>query len=553
VKIILAVLFTLMIFAVPQSFSDEIDVIIPQSFSDGIEILASSNTYSEANLEFTEVTIIPAPGSGIPGCEETSDGCFIPNTTTVEVGGVVTMTNADAAGMHTYTSGTVDGFAASPDEIFDSGVLQFEQSFELDTTDMEVGEYPYYCMLHVWMQGVLIVNNMGSMGTIIIQTDKPQYNEIEEIQITGTIHNITPDPLDTITLDILDHYNDNLIPTITDIPITNDTFSYNLITDDQAWREYKGTIQIQATLNNNTASTTFSYSDWPLLLSLESLYTAQNNLITFLQNQIDFLMDKIITLEMEEEHSLFCGNIESHYNLIMGTNQADTLYGTDGPDLFFGENGHDVMYGYGGGDCAFGDNGGDTFHGGDGDDGFYGGHGDNLFYGGAGNDTAYGSEGNNTCYDVEILNSCNITTPDPEPIVEDEPTSEQFPTIKNISMQPWKNMVPVGNDIILTIHETNAQTGLTLNGIATINYVDVTNTFKDNNDGTYTLKYTVSANDSYLEDNQSMPLSITLNDKYGTPFYTANSHWQSIAPGVATTEKPIISKITLSPWKGMVF
>ena len=36
-------------------------------------------------------------------------------TATVDVGGVVTMTNTDPTGVHTFTSGTVDGFAPSPD------------------------------------------------------------------------------------------------------------------------------------------------------------------------------------------------------------------------------------------------------------------------------------------------------------------------------------------------------------------------------------------------------------------------------------------------------
>ena len=50
-------------------------------------------------------------------------GCYTPVTATVEVGGVVTMTNTDPTGPHTYTSGTVDGFAPSPDGTFDTGVL----------------------------------------------------------------------------------------------------------------------------------------------------------------------------------------------------------------------------------------------------------------------------------------------------------------------------------------------------------------------------------------------------------------------------------------------
>lgn len=109
---------------------------------------------------FAEVTITtgPVPLSA-PGCEETNE-CYTPSTATVDVGEKVIMTNTDRVGIHTYTSGTVDGFAASPDGKFDSGMLQFEDSFEWSPDT--VGEYPYYCMLHVWMQGTIIVQEAAA-------------------------------------------------------------------------------------------------------------------------------------------------------------------------------------------------------------------------------------------------------------------------------------------------------------------------------------------------------------------------------------------------------
>ena len=96
-----------------------------------------------------------------PGCVDTEVGCYTPNTLTVKVGHIVTMTNVDS-GIHTFTSGTVDGFVPSPSDVFDSGILNPNDSFELDTTDMEAGDYPYYCTLHVWMQGVLIVQEAAA-------------------------------------------------------------------------------------------------------------------------------------------------------------------------------------------------------------------------------------------------------------------------------------------------------------------------------------------------------------------------------------------------------
>ena len=87
-----------------------------------------------AFADHSEVTIEPAAGSGAPGCEETAEGCYIPSTATVDVGGVVIMTNTDSAA-HTYTSGTPDG---GPDGTFDTSLLMVDQSYEWTPTT--VGE-----------------------------------------------------------------------------------------------------------------------------------------------------------------------------------------------------------------------------------------------------------------------------------------------------------------------------------------------------------------------------------------------------------------------------
>ncbi len=106
---------------------------------------------------FAEVTIETADNDLVqPGCVETEVGCYTPNITTVDVGDVVTMTNTDSTGIHTFTSGTVDGFTPSPDGIFDSGMLM-KPGDSWDYSADTVGEFPFYCTLHVWMQGVLIV------------------------------------------------------------------------------------------------------------------------------------------------------------------------------------------------------------------------------------------------------------------------------------------------------------------------------------------------------------------------------------------------------------
>ena len=109
-----------------------------------------------AFADHSEVTIVPADGSGVPGCEETAEGCYLPSTATVDVGGVVIMSNTDVAA-HTYTSGNPED---GSDGVFDTGLLVAGGSFEWTPT--EVGEQEYYCVVHRWMQGVIIVQEAAA-------------------------------------------------------------------------------------------------------------------------------------------------------------------------------------------------------------------------------------------------------------------------------------------------------------------------------------------------------------------------------------------------------
>ena len=112
-----------------------------------------------AYADHAEVAIGAVEESGFSqSCVET--GCYTPVVATVDVGGVVTMTNTDPTGVHTFTSGTVNGFTPSPDGTFDTGVLMSGDAFEWSPT--EAGTVPYYCMLHTWMVGEIIVQEVAA-------------------------------------------------------------------------------------------------------------------------------------------------------------------------------------------------------------------------------------------------------------------------------------------------------------------------------------------------------------------------------------------------------
>ncbi len=99
---------------------------------------------------------IPA-GSSVPGCEETSE-CWIPNEVTIDVGGEVTWSNDDSAA-HTVTSGTPSD-SDSVGALFDSSLLMADLTFS-QTFD-EVGTVDYFCIVHPWMQGIVIVQEAGA-------------------------------------------------------------------------------------------------------------------------------------------------------------------------------------------------------------------------------------------------------------------------------------------------------------------------------------------------------------------------------------------------------
>ena len=113
------------------------------------EIMPMEEPVMETTQVSAEIVSIPE-GSGAPGCEET-DECYIPSTLNISAGTTVVWENNDAAA-HLATSGTPDG---GPDGVFDSGMIMGGATYEYEFT--ETGEFVYYCLVHPWMIGTVIV------------------------------------------------------------------------------------------------------------------------------------------------------------------------------------------------------------------------------------------------------------------------------------------------------------------------------------------------------------------------------------------------------------
>lgn len=113
------------------------------------EIMPMEEPAMETTQVSAEIVSIPE-GSGAPGCEET-DECYIPSTLNISAGTTVVWENNDAAA-HLATSGTPDG---GPDGVFDSGMIMGGATYEYEFA--ETGEFVYYCLVHPWMIGTVIV------------------------------------------------------------------------------------------------------------------------------------------------------------------------------------------------------------------------------------------------------------------------------------------------------------------------------------------------------------------------------------------------------------
>ncbi|MBI5146099.1 MAG: PEFG-CTERM sorting domain-containing protein [Thaumarchaeota archaeon] len=157
-----------------------------------------------------KVEVSIPPGVSSPGCEITSE-CFSPAEVTTDVGGEVIWSNDDTAG-HTVTSGTLDG---GPDGIFDSSLFMagktFSHKFE------EAGKFPYFCVVHPWMTGTVVVQEAGveeheeseihataasADGSILVKVGSGKPTSGEELSLTVEFGGTDGSPIEHVNYDI---------------------------------------------------------------------------------------------------------------------------------------------------------------------------------------------------------------------------------------------------------------------------------------------------------------------------------------------------------------
>lgn len=126
-------------------------IVLITGISLGIVVLSQNTVVQDVDDQkaILKGDVIMSTKVSRPGCEKT-DSCYTPSKIVIKQGNPVTWVNEDAA-FHSVTSGYYD----EPSEIFDSGYLDPEESFTFVFEN--IGIYDYFCTLHPWMKGQVIV------------------------------------------------------------------------------------------------------------------------------------------------------------------------------------------------------------------------------------------------------------------------------------------------------------------------------------------------------------------------------------------------------------
>ena len=127
------------------------------------------------------VTVIIQKESTAFSCHELNGCFFMPDPVTISVGGEIIWTASNNE-PHTITAGSP---ASGPNGTFDgflSPGAEFTHKFE------EAGEYPYFCNVHPWLEGTVIVQEAAPGGGCLVATAAygtemvPQIQRLREIR-----------------------------------------------------------------------------------------------------------------------------------------------------------------------------------------------------------------------------------------------------------------------------------------------------------------------------------------------------------------------------------
>ena len=154
-----------------------------------------------AFADHTTAEVDMAVGSSVVGCETTNE-CYIPHMVTIDVGGEVMWNNIDAMA-HTVTAGTpTEGVS----EHFDSGLVAPGAMFSHEFT--EAGTFDYFCMVHPWMVGAVMVSSEETHGDMEEMEGMKEMGHSDEHAAKG-IEDLSDQFTTTLTSGVIHHIGGN--------------------------------------------------------------------------------------------------------------------------------------------------------------------------------------------------------------------------------------------------------------------------------------------------------------------------------------------------------
>ena len=119
-----------------------------------LEFSHTTNFIQYTPPEFNGVEVIPTgPIFAIQilnGSFQEGNPDYAPDVAVVSHGDTIQWTNEDST-IHTVTSKLDFG------KMFDSGSMSPDSVFTLNTSDLSLGEYEYFCVVHPWMVSTFVI------------------------------------------------------------------------------------------------------------------------------------------------------------------------------------------------------------------------------------------------------------------------------------------------------------------------------------------------------------------------------------------------------------
>ena len=115
----------------------------------------TNNTFESTELQQQQQVSSDDSLKILKGASIQGNPDYDPDELTAKNGDTITVNNVDTL-PHTVTNGE-SGSDFNSGKIFDTSIINGGDSAEIDTSNIDAGTYPFYCMVHPYMTGILTI------------------------------------------------------------------------------------------------------------------------------------------------------------------------------------------------------------------------------------------------------------------------------------------------------------------------------------------------------------------------------------------------------------